>query len=96
MICALRRAALRGSFDDLVVYADWLEERQLAWTLCPDPEAFELDAGYGNGYSKGDGYGYGNGYSNGSGYSYGYGNGYGGGTGFGCTSSNTRGAQLSA
>jgi len=57
VVTQLRSAALCGSPDDLVVYADWLEERQLTWTLLPDPEAFELDTGgrkvpgrYGDGY----------------------------------------------
>jgi len=96
MIDGLRKAALRGSADDLVVYADWLEERQLTWTLCPDPEAFELDVGRGCGYGwRGDaprygdrdgggaGGGGGSTFEDSPGYGYGSGNGHGGGTGFG-------------
>jgi len=90
-----------GSHDDLVVYADWLEERQLTWTLRSDPEAFELSTCHGNG----NGYGYGYGYSYGYGYGYGYGykngNGHGDGDGYiysdghGNGRSNDGGAKLS-
>jgi len=86
VIDALRHAALRGSPDDLVVYADWLEERQETWTLCPDPEVFALDVinGYGHGcgqcwrevtycYSDGNGGGHGDGYDDGNGLGRGHG-----------------------